>query len=84
MHRHRGAPDPQPHWQARKVLNSGGSGEEDVEVGLFRGPELPGVSTEPEQASSVAGSSGFIFFVHGGKTEKSVIWGFWISGLPTF
>lgn len=29
----------QPHWQARKVLNSGGSGEDDAEVGLFRGPE---------------------------------------------
>lgn len=29
----------QPHWQARKVLNSGGSGENDAEVGLFRGPE---------------------------------------------
>lgn len=74
MHRHRGAPGPQPHWQARKVLNSGGSGEDDVEVGLFRGPELPGVSVEPEHASRVvASSSGFIFFVHGGKTENRVI-----------
>lgn len=67
------------------MLNSGGSGEEDVEVGLFRGPELSDVSPEPEQACRVVGSSsGFIFFVRGGKTEQSVIGGFWISGLPTF
>lgn len=56
------------------MLNSGGSGEDDVEVGLFRGPELPGVSVESEQASTVtASSSGFIVFVHGGKTENRVI-----------
>lgn len=74
MHRHREASDPRPHWQDRKVLNSGGSGEDDVEVGLFRGPELPGVSVESEQASTVtASSSGFIVFVHGGKTENRVI-----------
>lgn len=40
--------NPQPHWQARKVLNSGGSGKDDVEVGLFRGRELSEVKVEPE------------------------------------
>lgn len=74
MHRHRGAPGPQPHWQARKVLNSGGSGEDDVEVGLFRGPELPGVSVEPEHASRVvASSSGFIFMEMANRELSKVI-----------
>lgn len=62
--------NPQPHWQARKVLNSGGSGEDDVEVGLFRGWELSEVAMEPERASRVAASpSEVIFFVHGRKIE---------------
>lgn len=33
------------HWQALKVLNSGGSGEDDAEVGLLRGLESK-VATE--------------------------------------
>lgn len=62
--------NPQPHWQARKVLNSGGSGEDDVEVGLFRGWELSEVAVEPERASRVAAfSSEVIFFVRGRKIE---------------
>lgn len=65
-------PDPQPHWQALKVLNSGGSGEDDVEVGLFLGLELPGVTVEPKGAFRVAVSpSEAIFFVHGRKTERT-------------
>lgn len=56
------------------MLNSGGSGEDDVEVGLFRVPELPGVAAEPEGASWVAASSSeVIFFVRGGKIENRVI-----------
>lgn len=39
---------PLPHWQARKVLNSGSSGEDDVEVGLSRGPELQGYASRVE------------------------------------
>ena len=67
------------------MLNSGGSGEDDVEVGLFRVPELPGVTAEPEGASWVAASSSeVIFFVRGGKIENRVIWGFRISGCPMF
>lgn len=70
--RERGGPNSQPHWQARKVLNSGGSGEDDVEVGLFRGPKLLGVAVEPERASRVAVSpSEVIFFVHGRKIERT-------------
>lgn len=71
MHRQRKrGPNPQRHWQARKVLNSRGSGEDDVEVGLFRGLEFPSVAAEPEQASRVAVSlSEVIFFAHGRKIE---------------
>ena len=49
------------------MLNSGGSGEDDVEVGLFRGP---GVSVEPEGASRLAASSEVIFFVRRGKNRE--------------
>ena len=50
------------------MLNSGGSGEDDVEVGLFRGP---GVSVEPEGASRLAASSSeVIFFVRRGKNRE--------------
>lgn len=75
-------PNSQPHWQARKVLNSGGSGEDDVEVGLFRGLEFSWVAAEPEQASRVAASpSEVIFFVRGRKIELGD-WGF--QGFPMF
>lgn len=60
--REREGHNPQPHWQARKVLNSGGSGEDDVEVGLFRGPKLLGVAVEPERASRVAVSPSEVIF----------------------
>lgn len=56
------------------MLNSGGSGEDDVEVGLFRGPELPGVSVESEQASTVtASSSGFIVMEMANRELSKVI-----------
>lgn len=61
------------------VLNSGGSGEDDVEVGLFRGP---GVSVEPEGISRLAASSSGSALSVEGKIENEVIWGFWILGCP--
>lgn len=44
------------------MLNSGGSGEDDVELVLFQGPELSGVLLEPEGASTVAASSSEVIF----------------------
>lgn len=63
------------------MLNSGGSGEDDVEVGLFRGPEFSWVAAEPEQASRVAASSEVIFFVCGREIEPGDL-GF--QGFPMF
>lgn len=75
-------PDSQPHWQARKVLNSGGSGEDDVEVGLFRALEFSWVAAEPEQASRLAASpSEVIFFVRGREIEPGDLG---VQGFPMF